>query len=90
MFLVLMAAMTKGALQLLSSSSYWGAAPVGCSGPVKPSVNAKGLVSTLMMAGLACADAMVARREAIVPPEKGAIHRSDSAFDRGDGFPGLS
>ena len=70
MFLVLIAAITKGALQLLSSSSYWGAAPVGCSGPVKPSVNAKGLVSTLMMAGLACADAMVARIEAIVPPEK--------------------
>ena len=89
-FLVLILAITKGAIQLCTASSYSGLLPSGCSAPSTPSVNANGLRNTAIRLRSLPAAAMVSLKLANVPPEKVPFIERTRPFTRGTVLPSVA
>ena len=66
---MLIGAIKNGATHVSNFSSRIGLLSAGCSGPVKPSESANGLAKTAKSSGFSFRAAIVAPRDAAVPPE---------------------
>src|SRR3546814_16879702 len=83
-FLVLIGAITKGAVQVPVAPSYSGISPVGWDGPSKPGVSAKEDLRRRASDGFFAMAFSVSVRLALVPPDAPpAILRTRSAERRG-------